>query len=250
MEPRSGQNPTKEVESRSGWTIRWTEGTADDFHRATPPPDPPPEIWIHRPNRPALILGSTQPDGLVDRNAAEADGLEVCRRRSGGGLVFVDPTRDCWIDLIVPAHSRLWDPDIGKAFHWVGHRWAEVLNQPPLALRAVVADSHRTSPAGRLWCFADLGHGEISVEGSKVVGLSQRRTRTWIRIQSLVSWSWPGERLSRYVNPLVLVDRHPDRFPDLDSLDPALVTAGVPDGTPAVPPDELARRFLTGLPQP
>jgi len=42
-------------------------------------------------------------------------------------------------------------------------------------------------------CFAGLGPGEVTVGGAKVMGLSQRRGRSWIRIQSAVHLAWhPG----------------------------------------------------------
>ncbi|MEM9656582.1 MAG: hypothetical protein AAGA65_31195 [Actinomycetota bacterium] len=246
----TGHTPQTPGELVNGWAVTWSRGSAGDFHHNAPPDDTPPQIWIHRPDRPALVLGSTQPADLVDAAAAETDGIEVCDRRSGGGLVPIDPDRDCWIDVIVPRTSRLWEDDIGRAFRWVGRRWAEVLAEPPLLLDPVIATANRPSPAGRVWCFADLGHGEVSVGGSKVVGLSQRRTRTWTRIQSMVLWSWPGGRLRRYVDPAAMVRRHPDRFPDPAALGPEHVTAGMPPHATAITPDELARRFLADLPHP
>ncbi len=250
MAPTDPENPLVHWDSVNGWTVRWSNGSSGDFHHDAPPPDTEPQVWVHTPNRPTLVLGSTQPDDLVDTERAEADGIEVCRRRSGGGLVFIDPTTDCWLDLIVPTTSPLWDSDIGRAFQWVGVRWTEVLTAPPLNLQAVMADKPQTSPAGRVWCFADMGHGEVSVGGSKVVGLSQRRTRTWIRIQSMVLGRWPGEQLRQYVDPSVMANNNPDRFPDLAALDPARVQAGLPLDVAIPDPVQLAERFLEQIPAP
>ena len=250
MTPNDPENPLVYWDSANGWAVRWSKGSSGDFHHHAPPQDTGPQVWVHTADRPTLVLGSTQPDGLVDVERAEADGIEVCRRRSGGGLVFVDPDTDCWLDLIVPTSSSLWDSDIGRAFQWVGVHWAEVLAAPPLNLLAEVANEPQTTPAGRVWCFADMGHGEVSVDGSKVVGLSQRRTRTWIRIQSMVLSHWPADRIRRYVDPAVMADRHPERFPDLDALDPAGVVAGLQNDTAFPDPAELARRFLEQIPAP
>lgn len=250
MTPTEPQNPSVWWSSANGWAVRWSTGSSGDFHHHAPPPDTGPQVWVHTAARPTLVLGSTQPDGLVDADQAEADGIEVCRRRSGGGLVYVDPATDCWLDLIVPTTSALWDSDIGRAFHWVGVRWAEVLAAPPLGFPAELATEPNPTPAGRVWCFADMGHGEVAVAGSKVVGLSQRRTRTWIRIQSMVLGRWPGKTLRRYVDPSVMANQHPDRFPDLAALDPTEVRAGLPPGTEAPGPTELAKRFLEGIPAP
>ncbi|MGB5756427.1 MAG: hypothetical protein WBM50_05890, partial [Acidimicrobiales bacterium] len=109
------------------WQVSITEGEAGAFHQLVPPVDTPAQVWVRRPARPALVLGSTQPDALVEGERARADGIEVCRRRSGGGLVYLDPATDCWIDLIVPRGSGLWHDDVGLAFHWAGEHWASTL---------------------------------------------------------------------------------------------------------------------------
>ena len=184
---------------------------------------------------------------------AEADGIEVCRRRSGGGLVWIDPATDCWIDLIVPANSPLWHDDVGKSFHWLGETWAETLSRtvaPAAQGQGCEAIVHRTSgrsPAGKVWCFADLGHGEVSIAGSKVVGLSQRRTRDWARLQCLVLGTWPTDRVGRYVD----LDRALEATPGSTraDLEPRSVMAGFPEGCPNPGPDRLTREFLAVLAQ-
>ncbi len=257
------------------WQVSITEGPADTFHRLVPPADTSAQIWIRRLGGPALVLGSTQPDALVDDVRAQADGVEVCRRRSGGGLVYLDPATDCWIDLIVPQSSRHWHHDVGRAFHWVGEHWASTLTplldadrpaagsgaeadqRPPVAARpgpivhrrsAPATASGRASRPGSVWCFADLGHGEVSVGGSKVVGLSQRRTRTWLRIQTLVLGDWPAERLARYVNPDRMAALDPVRYRNPAAFDPAQVAAGFPPGVARPDPATLAERFVATLP--
>jgi hypothetical protein len=190
------------------------------------------------------VIGSTQPDALVRHDRAEAAGIEVCRRRSGGGLVYLDPRTDCWIDAVVPAGSPLWEDDVGLAFLWLGRRWASVLDG--FLGPAGPALLHRPRSAGRrgrpLWCFGEMGHGEVTIGGSKVVGLSQRRTRHWLRLQSLVLGAWPGRRLLDYLDL--------DAVPGATGTDPGTVAAGPPAGLRLPPPAELARRFVEELPDP
>ncbi len=240
------------------WRVVRDEGPAAEFHQREPDTEPGHQLWVRRLPGPALILGSTQPDELVRADRAAADGIEVCGRRSGGGLVHVDPATDCWIDAIVPADSPLWHRDVGLAFHWLGQVWADVLDErlgpagPALVHRA----PPRSGRSGRaLWCFADRGHGEVTVGASKVVGLSQRRTRTWVRLQSLVLGAWPGRRLLPYLDLDVaasLVGRHADtssidRNPSIDrdpAIDPGAVRAGPPPGVRLPDPEALADAFI------
>ncbi len=239
------------------WRVVTDAGSADEFHRRQPEPDTGHELWVRHLPRPALVLGSTQPDELIVADRAEADGIEVCRRRSGGGLVYVDPATDCWIDAVVPAGSPLWRDDIGQAFHWIGEAWGRLLTDelgpagPALVHRPT---PHRGRPVRPLWCFAELGHGEVTVGAAKVVGLSQRRTRHWIRLQSLVLGGWPGRQLRPYLDAdvarsLAARDRptadDPDRAGELGPvIDPALVRAGPPAGVRLPGPEQLAADFL------
>jgi lipoate-protein ligase A len=133
---------------------------------------------------PALVLGSGQQESVVDVPATAAAGVEVTRRRSGGGAVLVGP-HTLWLDVVVPAADPLWDGDVRRSFHWLGEAWAAALGRVGLA-----GEVHRggmvEGPWSRLVCFAGLGPGEVVVGGRKAVGLSQRRTRGGSLFQCLV----------------------------------------------------------------
>ncbi|MGI9612313.1 MAG: lipoyl protein ligase domain-containing protein [Acidimicrobiales bacterium] len=239
----------------AGWQLTETTGPAAALHDRAIPPDPVPEVWIHHVEGPALVLGSTQDDrDLVVTDAGEtassastassavSSAIEVCRRRSGGGLVSLLPGNDLWIDVILPSSSGLSVDDVGLAGAWVGQTWAAALRE---ALPAAVdgepwpVEVHRGSlrhrAAGRVLCFAGLGPGEVTVGGRKVVGLSQRRTRHAARFQSVMTWSWPGEWLAPQLTDQALerggltiagVRSMPVGLPDeiLESTRPSLAT--------------------------
>lgn len=241
--PVEGRAADIDDSSRLHWHLANREGTAEEFHRRDPDPDAGHQLWVQRTAGPALILGSTQPDSIVRADLARADGVEVCRRRSGGGLVYLDPSTDCWIDAIVPAGSPLWHDDVGVAFHWLGQLWVDTLNEvlgaagPAHMVRPRPGRANRGRP---LWCFSSLGHGEVTIGASKVVGLSQRRTRRWIRLQSLVLGAWPGRRLLPYLD--LGLDEHE---PVPAHADPGRVRAGPPLGIRLPGPDDLVEAFLT-----
>lgn len=218
----------------SGWSIEHTNGSAGSFHDRPPPAPLRPTVWIHRVDRPALVLGSTQRAPLLDVDSAELAGIEVCQRRSGGGLVYVDPTNSLWIDVIVPRGHKLWSDDIGLAFDWVGQTWALALAEVGAAGPIRVHSGKLMHPDwGRVICFAGLGPGEVVANGRKVVGLSQRRTRDAARFQCLAVTELGASTIRAHLKPGVLspqLDEQLDALPvgipvDLDALGEAFVAA-------------------------
>lgn len=139
--------------------------------------------------RPALVLGSTQPEADADARALDACEVELCRRRSGGGAVLLVPGQTVWIDVELGRGDPLWDDDVGRSFHWLGHAWAR-----SLADLGVAAEVHTGGLLESTWsraiCFGGVGPGEVLVGGRKVVGISQRRTREGARFQCVVHRRW------------------------------------------------------------
>lgn len=141
----------------------------------------------------AVVLGSAQSDSDVDRERAEALGLGVARRRSGGGAVLVGPGEVVWVDIVIPTGDALWVADVGRACWWLGEAWICALASAGL-------------PGGQAWrgpmlrsdwsdrvCFAGLGAGEVTLDGRKLVGIAQRRTRSGALFQCAVPIRWnPG----------------------------------------------------------
>ena len=152
------------------------------------------------PDRPALVLGSRQSFDLVDAQRCAAAGVDIVRRRSGGGAVFVDPVSAVWIDVLVPLPHTAVGYDLRASMITVGRWWSVALESvlPPgdrgrLGVHEgpVVADAW-----GDLVCFAGLGPGEVTLDDAKLVGLSQRRSRSLARFQAQVHLDDPTDRLS------------------------------------------------------
>jgi lipoate-protein ligase A len=143
---------------------------------------------------PALVLGSSQRQTDVNVDAAATAGLEVVRRRSGGGAVVVGPGQVVWVDLLIPIGDPLWDDDVGRAAWWVGEAWAAALEAVDFGPQQVWKRAMRTSRWSGRVCFAGVGPGEVLVGGQKVVGVSQRRTRdaTLFQTAALIKWDPVG----------------------------------------------------------
>jgi lipoate-protein ligase A len=169
-----------------GWVVERRRGSAAELHGLAWPTPMRRTVWLLEVDRPALVLGSGQPEADVDVEAVRGAGLDLVRRRSGGGAVLLIPGEAAWIDVFVPMGDPLWSGDVRLAFHWLGDAWATAL-----ARRGVTAEVHRGGMVPSRWssriCFAGLGPGEVvTATGAKVVGLSQRRTRHGARLQSVV----------------------------------------------------------------
>jgi lipoate-protein ligase A len=173
---------------------RWS-GSARELHaRQIPDPLNAAVAWVLAVDQPSLVLGSGQPETVADSEAAGAAGVEVVRRNSGGGAVLLRPGRCLWIDVLIPRDDARWVDDVGTSTHWLGDVWASTLGQGTDA--AVHRGTLQKTAWGRLVCFGAVGPGEVTVQGRKVVGISQRRTRVGARLQCLVLDRWdPAEVL-------------------------------------------------------
>ena len=140
--------------------------------------------------RPAVVLGSTQRDVGVDPDRAAAAGIDVVRRRSGGGAVWLDRGEVVWADLFIPADDPLWEDDVGRTMWWAGETWAAALAAVGVAGAAVHRGPLVTTAWSRQVCFAGLGPGEVTVAGRKAVGISQRRTRAGALFQTACLLRW------------------------------------------------------------
>ncbi len=179
----------------TGFRIDERVGTAGALHASWPAAESDPtarRLAVCSVTTPAIVLGSTQPERHVDTARAAAAGVDLVRRRSGGGAVLVAPGSPVWVDAWVPIGDPLWQADVGRSFEWFGTVWCGVLER-------VGAVGLTVRPPGRLarstWsdrvCFAGLGPGEVCTRGGrKVVGLAQRRTGrgAWIQSTCLLEW--------------------------------------------------------------
>lgn len=178
---------------------------------------------------PALVLGSSQHDDVVDAAAALRAGVDVVHRRSGGGAVMVAPHAQLWLEAWVPRGDALWDDDVVRGAFWFGDLWATALatleTEPTVhRARATVTDW------SALVCFGAVGPGEVTVASRKVVGLSQRRSAAGARLQAVAVVQWDPAQL------LALLDLPPaDRARGEAELAPVAVGLSELGSVPADP---------------
>lgn len=189
-----------------------------------------------RASAPALVLGSAQPKEHVDLAETERAGVEVARRRSGGGAVLVTESGVLWVDVLLPAGDPLWDDDVGRAALWLGQAWADALGRLGVGNAAVWKGRMLTTEWSSRVCFAGVAPGEVLLDGKKAVGVSQRRTRHAALFQTAVVLEWRAANLVR----LFALDPESRRRAEAD-----LASAAV--AVPASPAD-LLDAFLAALP--
>ncbi|WP_298210640.1 hypothetical protein [Ferrimicrobium sp.] len=134
-----------------------------------------------------MVLGSSTVGDAFDLERARHEGLAVVRRGSGGGAVLVEPGSQIWLMLYLGLDDPLVPWDLGTSFLWLGAAVANVLRGLGLPAQ-VVEDRQPRTELGRLICFGDLGFGEVTIEGAKVLGLAQRRSRGQACFQVSLLW--------------------------------------------------------------
>jgi lipoate---protein ligase len=215
------------------WQVEHHRAGAGQLHSLTVPQPASRAIWVLEVDRPALVLGSTQDEAVVDPEVAARLGVEVARRRSGGGAVLLVPGEVAWLDVIVPHGDPLWDDDVSRAGTWLGRAWQATLAD--LGITGTTVHMERLAargPLGRLVCFAAVGPGEVTLGERKIVGVSQRRTRAAARFQCAVYRRWAPELLV----PLLRLD------------DEASWPLHIAAGGVGAPPSEIVTTFLRHLP--
>lgn len=172
--------------------VRRCKATAGEFHARTLEPN---EVWFVETSREAVVLGSRQDVTLLDLGRCSQERVDVVERRSGGGIVHLVPRKHVWVDVTISDQHPRWTDDVIGSMRWLGEAWVRALTELGFE-SSVYRDRLQADTLGELICFASLGSGEVvDQSGAKLVGISQRRTRSTARFQCTVLTEWEPERL-------------------------------------------------------
>lgn len=118
-----------------------------------------------------------------------AEGLDMARRPTGGGVVF--HTCDLAFSLLIPVGHAGYFSDTLKNYRWVNERVAQAIrcfsNISPELI-----DGDFEGP--RHFCMARPTIYDLVVDGKKVGGAAQRRTKKGYLHQGTISLKMPEER--------------------------------------------------------
>ncbi len=171
-----------------GWVVNDYVGTARQFHASDL--EWRRSLWLCRPTDAAIVLGSAQDELDVDTERAHREKIDVVRRRSGGGAVYLDPDSSVWIDVVITRKDAHWVDDVSTSALWLGQVWCEVLRRYGVPDLEVFSAPMLKPAASRSVCFAGMASGEVLSAGRKVVGISQRRNRDGARFQCVMYRQW------------------------------------------------------------
>jgi len=175
------------------WTVEHLQGSASGLHEFVPPDRAERTLCVFETQSTALVIGSSQPFSEVDWQRASALDVSVARRSSGGGAVLLVPSQHVWIDVWLPSGDALWSDDVVAAAGWLGDAFALALTDAQVPSVWVHRGPASSDAWSRMVCFLGRGPGEVFSGGQKAVGLSQRRTRDWIRFQTVVHRRFSAE---------------------------------------------------------
>ena len=147
----------------------------------------------------ALVLGSSQNPDQVDNESLNRLGAELVIRRSGGGAVFLSPNGQLWVDIAIPKSDNYFGADVSESFEVIGKLFLQALTDLGIGDLEMHTGRLLGGELAKRICFAGLGPGEITFEGAKVVGISQRRTSLGSVFQCTAYVKYPFDQIQELI---------------------------------------------------
>ena len=169
----------------------------------------PPQVHIYAWRAPSLTYGYfMRPEQWLDLAALKQAGYETARRPTGGGILF--HTHDLSFSVLIPkGHTSLSDNTL-ENYRLINDKVKEAISPfIPEKSELLVSETPNSS-----FCMAQPTIYDVMVNGKKVGGAAQRRTRTGLLHQGTICLQTPDpEHLSRFLlNPNILTQMQANSF--------------------------------------
>ena len=144
-----------------------------------------PLLRIYSWARPSVSFGYFQklPVQLAGR-------YELVRRPTGGGVVY--HVEDTTYTVVVPPAHALYAMKTADAYRALHKAVAAAFESRP-----ALHDAQLRSPQGQYECFEKPVHGDVVIEGRKLAGGAQRRTKSGMLHQGSIAAKLSAEQLQR-----------------------------------------------------
>jgi lipoyl(octanoyl) transferase len=119
-----------------------------------------------------------------------ANAYDAVRRPTGGGVVY--HVRDTTYTVVVPPAHALYAMKTADAYCAL-HRAVAAAFQSPLALHHAPLQS----PQGQYECFQKPVHGDVVLDGQKLAGGAQRRTKSGLLHQGSIAAKLSAGQIKR-----------------------------------------------------
>jgi lipoate-protein ligase A len=143
----------------------------------------------------AITLGYNQKESDIDIARCRQAGIDVVRRPTGGRAVFhaEEFTYSFFAESSEPNHL------LYRMVHEVIRHALEALGIHADFCRSTLSGSHGAPTGGAVSCFTASARYELQVQGRKLVGSAQRRTRSVLLQHGSLPLSGQHKELCRYI---------------------------------------------------
>lgn len=152
-----------------------------------------PILHLYEWDGPSLTYGYfSDPSKYLNADAIQKYGITLARRPTGGGMIF--HLTDCAFSFVVPAHTPFFSTNTLDNYAFVNGLVAQAL--APFLPSAEQAELLKQEPvcqsACQNFCMAKPTQYDIMVNGKKIGGAAQRRTKQGFLHQGSISLALPS----------------------------------------------------------
>jgi lipoate-protein ligase A len=166
-----------------------------------------PILHLYEWEKPSATFGYfVKPEELLDLAGAEKNGLDLARRPTGGGVVF--HLWDLAFSVLVPAKSELFSMNTLDNYNLVNRVVKDVVKEfigISDEIGLIPDDAPYQDETCTHFCMARPTKYDVMLQGRKIAGAAQRKTKDGFLHQGTIALLRPDEKLLREVLPSAAV---------------------------------------------